>query len=75
MGKCMGRCEKVCWDVGKVREEVWGSVGEVWESVLGYGEGKERSGDRSGGRALNELMRSLTFRAHLLDCEGRRGKM
>ena len=28
-----------------------------------------------GGRALNELMRSLTFRAHMLDCEGRRGIM
>ena len=24
-----------------------------------------------GGRALNELMSSLTFRAHVLGCEGR----
>ena len=46
-------------------------LGELWESVLGCGEGKERC----GGRALNELMRSLTFRAHMLDCEGRGGKV
>ena len=39
--------------------------------MLGCGGGKERSGKRCGGRAQNELMRSLTFRAHMLNCEGR----
>ena len=39
--------------------------------MLGCGGGKGRSGKRCWGRALNELMRSLTFRAHMLDCEGR----
>ena len=50
VGKCWGRCGKVCWDVGKVKKDVGRGV---------------------VGRALNELMRSLTFRAHVLHCEGR----
>ena len=74
MGKCWGRCEKKCWGVGEVRGDVGecGEVlGEVWENVLECGGGKGRCGERCGGLALNELMRSLTFRAHVLDCEGR----
>ena len=27
VGKCGGRCEKVCWGVGKVRGDVGRSVG------------------------------------------------
>ena len=45
--------------------------GEVWESVLGCGESKGRCKKRCGGRALNELMRSPTFRALVLHCKGR----
>ena len=45
VGKCWGRCDKVCWGGGEVRRDVGRSVkvrekmlGEVWESVLGCGD-------------------------------------
>ena len=28
VGKCWVRCGEVCWVVGKVREDMWGSVKE-----------------------------------------------
>ena len=38
VGKCWGRCEKVCWGVEKVRGDVGRSVGGVgWGSVLRCG--------------------------------------
>ena len=43
--KYWGRCEKVCWGVGEVREDVGKGVGE---GVLGCAGGKGRSGKRCG---------------------------
>ena len=45
-GKCVGgdklwgKCGKVCWSVGEGCGKVCWDVGEVWESLLGCGEGK-----------------------------------
>ena len=68
--------KRMCWIV-RVGEKRCGErcgevLGEVWKSVLGCGEGKKDVGRGVWvGRALNELMRSLTFRTHVLHCEGR----
>ena len=35
VGKCWGRCEKVCWGVGEVREDVGRSVGEGVRKCIG----------------------------------------
>ena len=32
MGKCLGRCGKVCWGVTKVKRDV-GKCVKVWEEV------------------------------------------
>ena len=75
VGKFWGRYGKVCWGVGKVRGDVGRGVGKCWERsgkmCWSVGEVGKDVGRGVGGRALNELMRSLTFTAHMLHCEGR----
>ena len=47
MGKCWGRCGKVCWDGGGGRGRCGGKCGEVkkcWEMC-----GKGKCGERCGG--------------------------
>ena len=40
VGKCWGRCGKVCWGMGKIKGNEGKSVrgmGKMWQSVLGVG--------------------------------------
>ena len=74
VGKCGGRCEKVCLGVGEERGDV-GGCGKCWGrcgKVCGGGKGRRRN--RCGGRALSAHSPSERMCWIVRGCEERCGE-